>query len=59
LGSLITAPGTHRAFCFQDNIDVAPAEDLVAQMHAQGIDELIFYDIMASASTRWLSAIFP
>lgn len=37
---------------FQDNIDVAPADELAAQMYAQGIDELIFYDITASAQRR-------
>ncbi|MCL2062297.1 MAG: imidazole glycerol phosphate synthase cyclase subunit [Firmicutes bacterium] len=37
---------------FQDNIDVAPADDLAEKMYADGIDELIFYDITASAQKR-------
>ena len=34
---------------FQDNIDVAPAEELAQQLYADQIDEIVFYDIMASA----------
>lgn len=41
-----------KAIRFQDNIDVAPAEDLAAIMYEAGIDELIFYDITASAEKR-------
>jgi len=41
-----------KAVRFQDNIDVAPAEDLAAIMYEAGIDELIFYDITASAEKR-------
>jgi len=41
-----------KAVQFQDNIDVAPAEDLAEAMYAAQIDELIFYDIMASAEKR-------
>ena len=41
-----------KAMRFQDNIDVAPAEELAGTMYDAGIDELIFYDIMASAEKR-------
>jgi len=37
---------------FQDNIDVAPAEELAQQLYADQIDEIIFYDITASAEKR-------
>jgi cyclase len=37
---------------FQDNIDVAPAEDLAQQLYADQIDEIVFYDIKASAEKR-------
>jgi len=37
---------------FQDNIDVAPAEELAETMYEEQIDELIFYDITASAQKR-------
>jgi len=37
---------------FQDNIDVASAEDLAAQLYDDQIDEIIFYDITASAEKR-------
>lgn len=41
-----------KAVRFQDNIDVAPAEELAEEMYEAKIDELIFYDIMASAEKR-------
>ena len=41
-----------KALQFQDNIDVAPAEELALKMYNDQIDELIFYDIMASAEKR-------
>ena len=41
-----------KAIQFQDNIDVAPAEELAAKMYKEQIDELIFYDITASAQKR-------
>ena len=41
-----------KAVQFQDNIDVAPAEELAEAMYRAQIDELIFYDIMASAEKR-------
>jgi imidazole glycerol-phosphate synthase subunit HisF len=37
---------------FQDNIDVAPAEELAARLYEDQIDEIIFYDITASAEKR-------
>jgi cyclase len=37
---------------FQDNIDVAPAESLAASLYADQIDEIVFYDITASADKR-------
>ena len=37
---------------FQDNIDVAPAEDLARRLYDDQIDEIIFYDIKASAERR-------
>ena len=41
-----------KAVQFQDNIDVAPAEELAESMYEGQIDELIFYDITASAEKR-------
>ena len=41
-----------KALRFQDNIDIAPAEELAENMYAAQIDELIFYDITASAENR-------
>ena len=41
-----------KAVQFQDNIDVAPAEKLAEAMYNAEIDELIFYDITASAEKR-------
>jgi imidazole glycerol-phosphate synthase subunit HisF len=37
---------------FQDNIDVAGAEDLAARLYEDQIDEIVFYDITASAERR-------
>jgi cyclase len=37
---------------FQDNIDVAPAEALAEQLYEDQIDEIVFYDITASAQRR-------
>jgi cyclase len=37
---------------FQDNIDVAPAVDLAQQLYEDQIDEIVFYDITASAEKR-------
>lgn len=41
-----------KAVNFQDNIDVAPAQELAGAMYDARIDELIFYDITASAQKR-------
>ena len=41
-----------KAVKFQDNIEVAPAEMLAETMYKEQIDELIFYDITASAEKR-------
>jgi cyclase len=37
---------------FQDNIDVAPAAELAQRLYEDQIDEIIFYDITASAEKR-------
>ncbi len=37
---------------FQDNIDVAPAPALAQRLYADQIDEIVFYDILASAQRR-------
>lgn len=37
---------------FQDNIDVAPAAELAQQLYEDQIDEIVFYDIKASAEKR-------
>lgn len=37
---------------FQDNIDVAPAEELAERLYDDQIDEIVFYDITASAERR-------
>jgi len=37
---------------FQDNIDVAPAVELAKAMYAAQVDEIIFYDVTASAEKR-------
>jgi imidazole glycerol-phosphate synthase subunit HisF len=37
---------------FEDNIDVGDAAQVAASVYADGIDEVIFYDIMASAERR-------
>jgi cyclase len=37
---------------FQDNIDVAPAAELAQRLYADQIDEIVFYDITASAQRR-------
>jgi len=41
-----------KAVKFQDNIDVAPAEEMAEALYHAHIDELIFYDITASAEKR-------
>jgi cyclase len=37
---------------FQDNIDVAAAEDLATRLYDDQIDEIVFYDITASSEKR-------
>lgn len=37
---------------FQDNIDVAPASELAKSLYDDQIDEIVFYDITASAQKR-------
>jgi cyclase len=37
---------------FADNIDVGDAAEIAAQVYVDGIDEVIFYDILASAERR-------
>ena len=41
-----------KAMQFQDNIDVAPAEELALAMYNAQIDELIFFDVTASNEKR-------
>ncbi|MDR0453366.1 MAG: imidazole glycerol phosphate synthase cyclase subunit [Deferribacteraceae bacterium] len=41
-----------KAVQFQDNINVSPAEEMAGAMYDAQIDELIFYDITASAEKR-------
>ena len=41
-----------KAVQFQDNIDIASAEELAEKMYEEGIDEIIFYDITASSEKR-------
>ena len=41
-----------KALQFQDNIDVAPAEEMALAMCEAKIDELIFFDVTASAEKR-------
>jgi cyclase len=48
----IIAGRVTKAVQFQDNIDVAPAGDLAERMYSGQVDELIFYDITASAERR-------
>ncbi len=41
-----------KAFQFQDNIDIDRAEDVAKRIYGDRIDEIIFYDILASAEKR-------
>ncbi|MDR0320457.1 MAG: imidazole glycerol phosphate synthase cyclase subunit [Treponema sp.] len=41
-----------KAVQFQDNINVAPADELAETMYNAQIDELVFYDITASSEKR-------
>ena len=48
----VVAGRVTKAQQFQDNIDVAPAEDLAESLYGDQIDEIVFYDIKASAEKR-------
>jgi cyclase len=48
----VVAGRVTKAQQFQDNIDVAPAEDLAQRLYEDQIDEIVFYDITASAEKR-------
>jgi cyclase len=48
----VVAGRVTKAQQFQDNIDVAPAEELAARLYEDQIDEIVFYDIKASAERR-------
>jgi cyclase len=48
----VVAGRVTKAQQFEDNIDVAPAEELAARLYADQIDEIVFYDIKASAEKR-------
>lgn len=37
---------------FQNNIDIAPAEEVAERIYQEQVDEIIFYDILASAEKR-------
>lgn len=43
---------TTKGVKFQNNIDIGDPVDMAAEYYKQGVDELVFYDIMASASGR-------
>lgn len=43
---------TTKGVKFLNNIDVGDPVEMVADYYTQGVDELVFYDIMASASGR-------
>lgn len=41
-----------KAVKFQDNIPISPAAEVMSRLYADGIDEIIFFDILASAQKR-------
>ena len=43
---------TTKGVKFQNNIDIGDPVDMAADYYSQGVDELVFYDIMASARGR-------
>lgn len=43
---------TTKGVKFQNNIDVGDPVEMAAEYYRQGVDELVFYDIIASASGR-------
>ena len=48
----VVAGRVTKARRFQDNIDVAPADELATRLYDDQIDEIIFYDITASTERR-------
>jgi len=43
---------TTKGVKFQNNIDIGDPVEMAAEYYSQGVDELVFYDIMASANGR-------
>uniref|UniRef100_UPI000A4A43FF imidazole glycerol phosphate synthase subunit HisF n=1 Tax=Treponema endosymbiont of Eucomonympha sp. TaxID=1580831 RepID=UPI000A4A43FF len=43
---------TTKGIKFQNNIDIGDPVEMAAEYYQQGVDELVFYDIMASARGR-------
>lgn len=43
---------TTKGIKFQNNIDIGDPVEMAAEYYRQGVDELVFYDIMASARGR-------
>lgn len=43
---------TTKGVKFKDNIDIGDPVEMAAEYYRQGVDELVFYDIMASATGR-------
>jgi cyclase len=41
-----------KATKFQNNLPIAPAVDVIERLYGQGVDEVIFFDILASAEKR-------
>ena len=41
-----------KAVKFQDNIPISPAVEVMSRLYEDGVDEIIFYDIKASAEKR-------
>jgi cyclase len=41
-----------KATKFQNNLPIAPAVDVIERLYEQGVDEVIFFDILASAEKR-------
>uniref|UniRef100_UPI000AF1636C imidazole glycerol phosphate synthase subunit HisF n=1 Tax=Treponema endosymbiont of Eucomonympha sp. TaxID=1580831 RepID=UPI000AF1636C len=43
---------TTKGIKFQNNVDIGDPVEMAAEYYRQGVDELVFYDIMASARGR-------
>ena len=43
---------TTKGIKFKDNVDIGDPVEMAAEYYRQGVDELVFYDIMASARGR-------